>query len=100
MRNRGGASRRSLATRLADGLRALGADVSFGGGAIIGVRMPDEWQATLAWRALFDAGVYVNVGVFPAVPRGDALLRLSTTSEHEAADIDQCLDTFSRVVRG
>jgi 8-amino-7-oxononanoate synthase len=87
-----------LATRLADGLRALGADVSFGGSAIVGVRMPDEWQATLAWRALFDAGVYVNVGVFPAVPRGDALLRLSTTAVHTEADVDRCLDTFARVV--
>jgi 8-amino-7-oxononanoate synthase len=86
------------ATELADGLRALGHDVSFGGAAIVGVRMPDEWQATLAWRALFDAGVYVNVGVFPAVPRGDALLRLSTTSEHEPADVDRCLDAFAQVV--
>jgi 8-amino-7-oxononanoate synthase len=61
--------------------------------------MPDEWHATLAWRALFEAGVYVNVGVFPAVPRGDALLRLSTTSEHERADVDRCLEAFAKVVR-
>jgi 7-keto-8-aminopelargonate synthetase-like enzyme len=32
------------------------------------------------------------------VPRGDALLRLSTTSEHEPADVDRCLDAFRRVV--
>ena len=87
----------ALATRLADGLRALGDDVSFGGSAIVAVRMPDEWQATLAWRALFEAGIYVNVGVFPAVPRGEALLRLSTTSVHEPADVDRCLETFARV---
>lgn len=88
-----------LATRLADGLRALGQDVSFGGSAIVGVRMRDEWHASLAWRALFEAGVYVNVGVFPAVPRGEALLRLSTTSVHEEADVDRCVETFARVVR-
>ena len=58
----------------------------------------DEWQATLAWRALFEAGVYVNVGVYPAVPRGEALLRLSTTSTHEPADVDRCLETFAQVV--
>jgi 8-amino-7-oxononanoate synthase len=89
----------ALATRLADGLRGVGGDVSFGGGAIVAVRMPDEWQATLAWKALFDAGIYVNVGVFPAVPRGDALLRLSTTSEHLPEDVDRCVETFERVVR-
>ena len=79
-------------------MRALGHDVSFGGSAIVAVRMRDEWHATLAWRALFEAGVYVNVGVYPAVPRGEALLRLSTTSTHEAADVDRCLETFATVV--
>jgi 8-amino-7-oxononanoate synthase len=88
----------TLASRLADGLRALGHDVSFGGSAIVAVRMRDEWHATLAWRALFEAGVYVNVGVYPAVPRGEALLRLSTTSTHEAADVDRCLETFAEAV--
>lgn len=87
----------SLATRLADGLAALGHDVSFGGAAIVGVRMRDEWHATLAWRALFEAGIYVNVGVYPAVPRGEALLRLSTTATHEEADVDRCLEVFARV---
>jgi 8-amino-7-oxononanoate synthase len=87
------------AGELADGLRGLGHDVSFGGSAIVAVRMPDEWQATLAWRDLFEAGIYVNVGVFPAVPRGDALLRLSTTAEHEPADVERCLEAFAGVVR-
>jgi len=88
----------ALAQRLADGLRALGHDVSYQGSAIVGVRMGDEWHATLAWRALFDAGVYVNVGVYPAVPRGEALLRLSTTSNHTEADVDRGLDAFASVV--
>jgi 8-amino-7-oxononanoate synthase len=87
----------ALAARLADGLRALDHDVSCGGAAIVGVRMRDEWHATLTWRALFEAGVYVNVGVYPAVPRGEALLRLSTTATHEAGDVDRCLETFAAV---
>jgi 8-amino-7-oxononanoate synthase len=89
----------ALAGRLADGLRGLGHDVTWGGAAIVGVRMRDEWHATLTWRALFEAGVYVNVGVYPAVPRGEALLRLSTTATHEPGDVDRCLDAFAQVVR-
>jgi 8-amino-7-oxononanoate synthase len=89
----------ALAARLADGLRGLGHDISYGGAAIVGVRMRDEWHATLTWRALFEAGVYVNVGVYPAVPRGEALLRLSTTATHESADVDRCLETFAGAVR-
>lgn len=89
----------ALAAALAGGLRELGHDVSHGGSAIIGVAMRDEWHATLAWRALFETGIYVNVGVFPAVPRGEALLRLSTTAAHEPGDVERCLDAFERVVR-
>jgi 7-keto-8-aminopelargonate synthetase-like enzyme len=39
----------------------------------------------------------VNVGVYPAVPRGEALLRLSTTATHQPADVDRCLDAFAEV---
>jgi 8-amino-7-oxononanoate synthase len=88
----------SLAGMLATGLREQGHAVSHSGSAIVGVSMRDEWWATLAWRALLDAGIYVNVGVFPAVPRGHALLRLSTTSAHTESDVERCLDAFSKVV--
>jgi 8-amino-7-oxononanoate synthase len=90
---------RATARRLADGLTAAGFPVSGGVAAIVGVRVDDEWAATLAWRALFDAGIYVNVGVYPAVPRGEAILRLSTTAQHTDDDVDRCVDTFTRLVR-
>lgn len=90
---------RSTAARLAAGLDAHGYDVSGATAAIVGVRVPDEWAATLAWRALLDAGIYVNVGVYPAVPRGEAILRLSTTAAHTDADVDRCVEEFVRHVR-
>jgi 8-amino-7-oxononanoate synthase len=89
---------RSTARQLADGLAEAGYTVSGGAAAIVAVRVADEWAATLAWRALMDEDVYVNVGVFPAVPRGDAILRLSTTADHTDADVERCLDVFSRAV--
>jgi len=89
---------RSTAGRLADGLRAHGFTVTGGAAAIVGVPLGDEWAATLAWRALFDAGIYVNVGLYPAVPAGEAILRLSTTAQHTEADVDRCVDTFARLV--
>jgi 8-amino-7-oxononanoate synthase len=93
------ATARRTASRLADGLRAAGFTVSGGVAAIVGVHGHDEWAATLAWRALFDAGIYVNVGLFPAVPRGESILRLSTTAQHTDADVDRCVDAFTRLVR-
>ena len=37
----------------------------------------------MLWRALYDAGVFVNVAIYPAVPRGGALLRTSVMATHE-----------------
>jgi 8-amino-7-oxononanoate synthase len=93
------ATARATAARLADGLRSAGFAVTGGVAAIVGVHGHDEWAATLAWRALFDAGIYVNVGLYPAVPRGEAILRLSTTAQHTDADVDRCIDAFTRFVR-
>jgi 8-amino-7-oxononanoate synthase len=89
----------ATARTLADGLRAAGFAVTGGVAAIVGVHVDDEWAATLAWRALFDAGIYVNVGLAPAVPRGEAIMRLSTTAQHADADIDRCVAEFTKWVK-
>jgi hypothetical protein len=44
--------------------------------AIVPVLVGDDWKAGLLWRALYDAGVYVNAAVHPAVPPGGALLQV------------------------
>ena len=90
---------RATAASLVAGLGGAGFTVQGGAAAIVSVRMADEWAATLAWRALFDVGVYVNVGLYPRSPRGEALLRLSTTAQHTDRDVDACVDAFTRVVR-
>jgi 8-amino-7-oxononanoate synthase len=61
---------------------------------IVPVRVGDDWRAALLWKALFDAGVYVNVAIYPAVPRGSALLRTSVTATHERAHLDHALELF------
>ena len=34
---------------------------------IVPVLVGDDWKAVLLWRALYDAGVFVNVAIHPAV---------------------------------
>jgi 8-amino-7-oxononanoate synthase len=65
--------------------------------AIVPVVVGDDWQAVGLWKALYDAGVYSNVGLYPAVPRGGALLRTSVMATHEREHLDRALDTFDRV---
>jgi 8-amino-7-oxononanoate synthase len=64
---------------------------------IVPVLVRDDWKAVLLWKALYDAGVYVNVAIYPAVPRGGALLRTSVMATHERDHLDRALAIFERV---
>jgi 8-amino-7-oxononanoate synthase len=66
---------------------------------IVPVRIGEDWHAGLLWRALWDAGVFTNVAVHPAVPPGGALLRTSVMATHDAEVIDRALEAFARVKR-
>ncbi len=98
---------------LSEGLRALGlrtltgAPVRTGPGSdspsesvvtpIVPVLVGDDWKAALLWRALYDAGVFTNCAIHPAVPPGGALLRTSVMATHDRATLDRALDAFARV---
>jgi 8-amino-7-oxononanoate synthase len=64
---------------------------------IVPVEVGDDWKAALLWRALYDAGVFVNTALHPAVPPGGALLRTSVMATHDRATLDRALDAFSIV---
>jgi 8-amino-7-oxononanoate synthase len=64
---------------------------------VVPVLVGDDWKAALLWRALYDAGVFVNTALHPAVPPGGAMLRTSVMATHDAATLDRALDTFERV---
>jgi 8-amino-7-oxononanoate synthase len=65
---------------------------------IVPVVIGEDWQAALVWKALFDAGVYTNVALHPAVPPGGALLRTSLMATHEREHLDRALEVFAEVV--
>ena len=67
--------------------------------AVVPVVIGDDWQAVIFWKALYDAGVYCNVALYPAVPRGHALLRTSVMATHETEHLDRALEIFERVGR-
>ncbi len=64
---------------------------------VVPVMVGDDWQAVLLWKALFDAGVYTNVAIHPAVPPGGALLRTSLMATHEREQLDRALEIFDEV---
>jgi 8-amino-7-oxononanoate synthase len=93
---------------LREGLRHLGLQVVEPGTLpdgtvattpVVPVVVGDDWQAVLLWKALFDAGVYTNVAIHPAVPPGGALLRTSLMATHEREHLDGALGAIARVIR-
>ena len=64
---------------------------------IIPVLVGDDWKTALLWRALYEAGVFVNTALHPAVPPGGALLRTSVMATHDTATLERALAIFARV---
>jgi 8-amino-7-oxononanoate synthase len=86
---------------LSDGLSSLGFRVIRSEGdlvtPVVPVLVEDDWKAVLLWKALYDAGVFVNVAIHPAVPPGGALLRTSVMATHDDASIGRALEAFESV---
>jgi len=64
---------------------------------IVPVLVGDDWKAVFLWRALYDAGVFVNTALHPAVPPGGALLRTSVMATHDRPTLDRALAAFASV---
>ena len=64
---------------------------------IVPVLFGDLMKAIGAWRVLYDAGVYTNAVIPPAVPEGQSLLRTSYMATHTDEQIDHVLALFEQV---
>src|SRR4051794_7656842 len=87
---------------LRDGLKALGyttIDSGFGElhTPVVPVVVGDDWKCAQLWKALYDAGCFVNVALYPAVEPGNALLRTSVMATHEREHLDRALEMFAGV---
>jgi 8-amino-7-oxononanoate synthase len=90
---RDGLEKRGFAAGAAEALPQGGDVVT----PIVPVLVGDDWKAVFLWRALYDAGVFVNTALHPAVPPGGALLRTSVMATHDRETLDRALDAFSMV---
>jgi len=76
-------------TRLVDGSEIVT--------TVVPVVVGEDWKAALLWKALYDAGVFVNVAIHPAVGPAGALLRTSVMATHDQATLDLALERFAAV---
>jgi 8-amino-7-oxononanoate synthase len=95
-----------LRTKLWDNVRALYDGLATQGfklgpehGPVVGVHLPDRMMAIGFWRAMLDAGIYVNVAVPPATPNGVSLLRCSVSAAHSREQIDHMIEVMTGIGR-
>jgi 8-amino-7-oxononanoate synthase len=78
-------------------LRAMGYNVAVSETPIVPLVIGDLMKTIKAWKILFEAGIYTNVALPPAVPPDMGLLRTSYMATHTDAQIDRILETFRKV---
>jgi len=83
--------------RLQEGLRGLGYDIGPTETPIVPVLIGPLEKTFMFWRKLFDAGVFTNPVVPPAVPVSQCRLRTSLMATHTPAQIDRALEAFALI---
>ena len=85
------------ANKMRAGFKQLGFNVIEGQTAIVPVIVGDDMLAFQFWRALFDAGLFVNAFISPGVPPGMQMMRTSYMASHEDQHLDRILELFATV---
>jgi len=83
--------------KMLKGLKSLGFDTGESETPVVPVIIGDDIQTFKFWRALFDAGVYANAAISPAVPSGTGRIRTSYIATHTSSQMDFVLSTFEKV---
>ncbi|MHB1293743.1 MAG: aminotransferase class I/II-fold pyridoxal phosphate-dependent enzyme [Anaerolineae bacterium] len=87
----------AVAKKMRDGYQSMGFNTGKSETAIVPVFIGDDMKTFLFWKALAEAGIYVNPVVPPATPPNQSLLRTSYMATHTDAQLDRVLDIFGTV---
>ncbi len=82
-----------------EGFRNMGCEIGHTSTPIIPLFIRDNELTFLIVRELFDAGVFVNPVVAPAVAPQDTLIRFSLMATHTQEQLDYALEAISKVFK-
>ena len=81
--------------RLYEGLKSMGLPVGPTASPVVAVAMEDRSRTIDCWKALMEAGVYVNLVIPPASPSTNFLLRNSVSAAHTSSQIDTIIAAYA-----
>ncbi len=83
--------------KMLKGFKEIGYNTGVAETPIIPLFIGDDMLCFKTWRALTDAGIFVNPVIHPAVPHGSAMIRTSYMATHTEEQLDFVLDTFKKL---
>jgi len=83
--------------KMRGGLKSLGFNTGASTTPVIPIVIGDDMKTIMAWNALFQAGIYTNTVLPPAVPPNKSLLRTSYMATHTDEQLDRVLEIFAKV---
>jgi 8-amino-7-oxononanoate synthase len=86
-----------IGDRMRDEFKSLGFNTGDSETPIIPLIIGDDEKTFKFWVALFEAGIYTNPVISPAVPPDRSLLRTSFMATHTDNDLDQVLETVKAI---
>ena len=87
----------AISNYVRDELNAMGFNTGGSQTPIIPIVIGDREKTIAAWEYLFDNGIFCNVSISPAVPKGCDLLRTSYIATHTDSQIDYVVKTFKKM---
>ncbi len=83
--------------KMKEGFGSLGFDTGESDTPIIPILVGEDEDCFTFWKALWDAGIFVNPAIPPAVPPHKAILRTSYMATHTDEELDYVLEMFHRI---
>lgn len=86
-----------VGARMRRGFKELGFNIGHSETPVVPILIGSDEKTFLTWKLLFEAGVFVNPVISPAVAPGRQLLRTSYMATHTDDQLDQVLNIFEKI---
>jgi len=86
----------NITKKMKSGFQALGYNTGPTETPIIPVIVGNDETAFKLWRSLREDGIFTNPVIYPAVPKGQSLIRTSYSATHTEEELDTVLASFEK----
>ena len=86
----------NITKKMKSGFQALGYNTGPTETPIIPVIVGNDEMAFMLWRLLREDGIFTNPVIYPAVPKGQSLIRTSYSATHTEEELDTVLASFEK----